>query len=462
MDGDPPDLRLLDHTQDAVVVLDEEGSITCANDAADRIFDRERRSLVGASLFEFVHPVDETRVRTALDEITSADRDRSEAIEYRVRRGDGEWRWLRSRLSTAPDLDGAVCSSRDVTARVHAEIERRRTEQRLRELAANTGDVLWMFDGDWERLLFVNRAYEDVYGRPTAELRERPKSFLEAVYPEHRPRVERAMARLSDGHSVEVEYRVNPDRGFRRWVWVRANPIPENGPVERVVGFTRDVTERRRREQQLRVMDTLLRHNLRNDLNVILGQAESVADSLDGDASERLAEIETVGETLLETAEKQRDVIELLMGADRRRCVAVDAVVETVLEEARERHPETSFEASIAAGADAVAIEELPVALAELLDNAVVHDPSGESSVEVDVAVGPEAVTIAVADRGPTIPDEEIRVLTSEWELSDLRHSTGIGLWLVYWVVDLSNGSIEFDTREGGGNRVVVSLPRST
>jgi signal transduction histidine kinase len=43
--------------------------------------------------------------------------------------------------------------------------------------------------------------------------------------------------------------------------------------------------------------------------------------------------------------------------------------------------------------------------------------------------------------------------------MSDIYHSTGLGLWLVYWVVELSDGHVAVEERADGGNRVVVHLP---
>ncbi|MFC5366832.1 hybrid sensor histidine kinase/response regulator [Salinirubrum litoreum] len=126
-----------------------------------------------------------------------------------------------------------------------------RTERRLRELSENTPDVLWMFSHDWSDLLFVNSAYEDVYGRPRAGLEADPSAFVDAVHPDDREIVESAMTTLSGGDEVEVEYRVDPNHDFERTVWVYGKPIVEDGEVVRVAGFSREITERKRREEQL-------------------------------------------------------------------------------------------------------------------------------------------------------------------------------------------------------------------
>jgi PAS domain S-box-containing protein len=126
------------------------------------------------------------------------------------------------------------------------------TEQRLLELSEATNDVLWIFSADWDKLHFVNSAYEKIWGRSAEQLRENPADFLNGIHPEDRNRVRTAMERLSNGQSIDVEYRVNPETEYSRWVWAQGVPILEDGRVVRIAGFSRDVTEHKRHENRLR------------------------------------------------------------------------------------------------------------------------------------------------------------------------------------------------------------------
>ena len=60
-------------------------------------------------------------------------------------------------------------------------------------------------------------------------------------------------------------------------------------------GVLKDITERRRREQRMEVMDRILRHNLRNEMNVVRGRAEMIRRNTDGAVDEHLDEIESAG-----------------------------------------------------------------------------------------------------------------------------------------------------------------------
>jgi PAS domain S-box-containing protein len=125
-----------------------------------------------------------------------------------------------------------------------------RAQRRLRELAANAKDVLWIYDGEWDDLVFVNSAYEKIWEQSRESLHAEPTSFLDAVHPEDRERVEAAVERAGDGESLDLEFRLEGADGTERWVWVQAEPIMAGDDVERIVGFTRDITARRQRERE--------------------------------------------------------------------------------------------------------------------------------------------------------------------------------------------------------------------
>jgi len=147
----------------------------------------------------------------------------------------------------------AVLANRVVNAvgQYRAEQEAERHRRRLSELSRATDDCLWMFDRDWEELLFVS-GYEAVWGRPESAIREDPRDFLEGVHPDDREFVRDAMERLSAGESVDIEYRIVRGDGEQGSVWVKGDPVfDDDGNVVRVVGFTRDITPREEREQEL-------------------------------------------------------------------------------------------------------------------------------------------------------------------------------------------------------------------
>ncbi|AEM58428.1 light and redox sensing histidine kinase [Haloarcula hispanica N601] len=137
------------------------------------------------------------------------------------------------------------------------------SERRVRELTEATNDILWEFTADLSEVLVINSAYEDIWGRSVAKLRDNPYDFLNGIHPEDRELMKDAMRRLMHGESADVECRVNATEEYQRWVWIQGEPITnDDGEVVRVAGFARDITERRNRERELEATkNQLTEHN---------------------------------------------------------------------------------------------------------------------------------------------------------------------------------------------------------
>lgn len=451
---------LLDQAQDKIALLDESGTFTYVNDAVRRILGVSPDDLIGKNAFENIHPDDVETARRVFEETIRSESFTEATVEYRFRAADDRWVWLESRMSnlTDPVLDGFVISSRDISDRVRAEEKFAETSSRLEEIAAVSGDVLWMFNGDWSELLFTNPAFEDIYGMAVEEVEASPEVFLEAIHPDDVAAVEDAMDCLSAGNAVDMEYRVNPAENYRRWVWVQGQPIVQDGEVVRIAGFTRDVTDRKRRERQLIVMDNLLRHNLRNDLNVILGKAELIEETVP-EVEDHTAIIRQTGENLLRSAQKEREIIELITEQEGREQIDLQSVVVESIATVRDRYPEATIHTT---ALDAVTVRgrpELKEAVIELLENAIQHSEAVAPTIEIRLQQVGTRAELVVEDEATPIPPVESAVLRGEHEMTDVYHSSGLGFWLIYWSVELSNGNITVQSEPGRGNRITVSLP---
>ncbi len=97
-----------------------------------------------------------------------------------------------------------------------------------------------------------------------------------------------------------------------------------------------------------------------------------------------------------------------------------------------------------------------------LIENAVVHADTDTPRVSIDAAIDPDrgAVTIRVADDGPGIPEAIREVISGDAPITQLRHNSGIGLWIVAWVVEAYGGTVGFEPGiDGEGTTVRLRLP---
>jgi PAS domain S-box-containing protein len=92
-------------------------------------------------------------------------------------------------------------------------------------------------------MLYVSPAYERIWGRPCADLYARPRTWLEAIHPEDRPRVQAAAMAKQVLGTYEEEYRILDAAGRVRWIRDRAFPVrDEAGKVFRIAGVAEDIT----------------------------------------------------------------------------------------------------------------------------------------------------------------------------------------------------------------------------
>jgi PAS domain S-box-containing protein len=345
-----------------------------------------------------------------------------------------------------------------IARKVRTHVERRRAEkraeradERLHELARTSNDVLWTFSADWEELLFVNDAYEEVFGHATETIRSDPGAFLDVVCDDDLDRVKLAMERASGGTAQQMEFRIDHPSGMQLWVESHCKPVTNaDGTAERITGFTREITDRKLREhdlarknEKLDQFTSTVAHDLRNPLNVADGHLdiarrrgesehlEPVADALVrmNDLLEDLLALARTGETIAErTAVEFADVVE----ASSSNIVTTGTTIEI---------------------ADSTRIrcdpERLKEAIENLLRNAIEHN---EQSVGIRAGILSDGDGVYVEDDGEGIPAAERgRVFDSGY--TTIKQGTGFGLSIVAEIIDAHGGSVRIREADSGGAR---------
>ncbi|MBX0297934.1 PAS domain-containing protein, partial [Haloarcula nitratireducens] len=134
------------------------------------------------------------------------------------------------------------------------ELERREREEQLQQIKTTISDVIWISNPKKDEVEFVSDSYEDVWGRSPEILRTDATSFVDAIHPADRDRVQDALeAQQANPDAYEETYRIIQPDGETRWIHDQASGIyDDNGTLRTIVGIASDITERKKREQKYR------------------------------------------------------------------------------------------------------------------------------------------------------------------------------------------------------------------
>jgi signal transduction histidine kinase len=216
----------------------------------------------------------------------------------------------------------------------------------------------------------------------------------------------------------------------------------------------RDVTGRHRYEQRLEVANRILRHNLRNDMNVVRGYADVVAGGSADDVEQAAASILDRTDDLLTVSDKARKVSQLNDTHTQSPATHdVSEIVASTVRSARRAYPAVGFtcrgqEHARAELTDATAIT---TAIEELTDLLVAEAEVAREDLALSISVTSDSptgtVTVRIESNGPDIPAVDREALDAGSE-TPLQHAEGLGLWLAYWCVIENGGSLRFDDEE--------------
>ncbi|MFW5959285.1 MAG: sensor histidine kinase, partial [Natronomonas sp.] len=197
-------------------------------------------------------------------------------------------------------------------------------------------------------------------------------------------------------------------------------------------------------------------------LNVILGHAEVLTDADDERVTSQAERILDSGSNLYDATAYVRLLSDILTSHQIQQTRQdVTALVTEIVDKHEKAYPTVTIDSELPAKREVTAAPKLEEALYHVIENAVEHNDSDSPRVEISVqskATDAGYVEVTIADNGPGIPDQERAVLL-EGEETPLHHGSGLGLWIVNWIIHRSGGRIAFEANEPRGSRVTLALP---
>lgn len=386
-----------------------------------------------------------------------------------------------------PDRNSRLVLANDITERLRAEHELSRSEERYRDLVENAHDIIFSLEPGG-RFLSVNRAGELITGFSRDEMVR--MNLMQTIAPDHAGKASEMIAETLSGREAPAyELDLMTKSGHTVSVEVNTKLVKQDGTAVRIQGIARDITARRRLEEQLLQAQKLesigrlaggIAHDFNNMLTAINGYSDLTLRQLpeDNPLRKNILNIKTAGE-------RSAMLTNQLLAFSRQQVLHPEVVkpneiiAETAQMLERVIGEDISLEIELNPNIGRVKVD--PGQLSQIIMNLAVNardamPTGGRLGIETenifldpdsaqgftDLRPGPY-VRIAVADTGTGISDADLaRIFEPFFTTKEVGRGTGLGLATVYGIVRQSGGSIDVKSTVGSGTTFTVHLPRLT
>ncbi|MFB6156205.1 MAG: PAS domain S-box protein [Haloferacaceae archaeon] len=362
--------------------------------------------------------------------------------------------------------DAAVLAiARDISERK----EKERKLRTFREAVEHAGHAIYItgVDGTIE---YANTAFEDQTGYAESEALGRTPALLNSGA--HDDEFYDDLWRtILDGEVWHREEMIDERRdGTRFYVDQTIAPITdEAGEIEHFVAVSRDVTELREyqrlleeRNDQLELLNHVVRHDIRNDMQMVLGMARTLEAHVEPGGEDYLEPLCEHGEHVVELTRTVRDLMEVMLSENEPglRPVSLAQVLDRQIAEVDRGYERAVVE--VVGGLPAVRIPAngmLESVFRNVLKNAVQHNDTETPNVAVTATARDGTVRVRIADDGPGVPDRLKETIFDESATGLESGGTGLGLYLVGTLVEQYGGDVWVEDNEPRGAAFVLEFP---
>ncbi len=405
---------------------------------------------------------------------------------------DGVERWFETTHAPVVDERGqiiGVClNAQDVSERRQSERALRESEARYRDLFDNASDLVCTTSPDGE-FLYVNRAWHDVIGYTDADLAGR--RLLDIVHSGSQERYDELHARALAGETLtHAELTFVTSEGIPVTVEGNISATFRDGVPVMLRGIYRDITERKRIEDQLRRAERMqaagrlaggVAHEVNNMMTGVIGFSEFLLRGLDPEDPRR-GEVREI----IKAGTRAADITRQLLAFTRQQFMRAELLdineVIAGMEKLLRRSLGENHELELRLGEDVGDIRADRGQLEQVLLNLVLNArdaiagsgrvviATGRATqeqvqaarhIEVDVP-GESYAQLSVSDTGCGMDAEvQARIFEPFFTTKGVGQGTGLGLSTVYGIVKQSGGFVWVQSELGKGSTFSVYLPHA-
>ena len=442
---------VLDHFPTAVIILNTDFECTYLNKQAAQFTDTAQAS--GKTLWELLPKMSNSSLEDLVKEAT-IQQEPLTVDEY----FPSHDRWYQ--LQVLPFTDGITLLMHDYSGDLSQLDQSQNNLKFFRKAVEQAGHALYITDTNGV-IQYVNGAAEEITQYTEEELLGRtPKMFNSGVHDD--TFYTDLWNTILSGDVWQSEIINERKNGERYIVDQTIAPITDaDGAPVKFIAINREITEKKRREQRLSVLNRVLRHNLRNSATVLYGHAEELAQKTSGDVSELALTLRDETRDLMRKGEIVREFDQLLRESNVMENVDLSAVLHRRIKNIQPQADQTDLHIDIQPDLHVRANSDLiAVIFDELLENAIKHNSSSDLTLTVTVQDEAEHVRVIISDDGSGIPQNELQAVI-EGEETELTHTSGLGLWLAKWGTRHLGGTLNISSTPVSGTKVVIEFPQA-
>ncbi|MCL7943524.1 ATP-binding protein [Marinobacter sp. ATCH36] len=373
---------------------------------------------------------------------------------------------------------------------------KQRSDANFKVLFEATDDAVFIHDLHSGAILDVNPRATEIYGHTREQFRELSIGQLSAGYPPYtETEALRYIEQARQGKPTRFEWRSRNRDGTLRWEEVKLKRFTR-GDTDRIIAFTRDITERKEHEEAMRKSEDQMRqaqkmeaighltggiaHDFNNILTTILGYTAMAREKVDGAPDNALAKyldhVQTAGQ-------KAQNLIQQMLTFSRGqhghpRALDLADLIPEVVALIRGTFPST-IELSTRIPGNCAQILVDPIQTEQVLLNLCINardamPAGGRLTIAVAQTRHPDDlhcrschqpvngtwVGIEVSDQGEGIPESVLeRIFEPFFTTKKSGHGSGMGLAMVHGIVHDHGGHILVDSSPGSGTRFRILLP---
>lgn len=443
-----------------VVEFNDEGCCTGVNSAACNIVGYSQSEIIGDSinklnpdLFEdvyknYTYEINSERLsgeRTYLYHKNGKEID--VVVTTKLREGGG-YKIFIQKLAQEDEQDGLSYYHRDV----------------IKNLIENFEEPFYLVDQ--QRVVASNEANAELFGLSSESLEGKSEQQVASDVERYSKRCKKHENVFETGEPLSFTEELVDDQGEERVLETTCVPVKSSEKL--VLGYSHEITSHTNRIRELseqrkdmNVLNQVLRHDVRNRLQIILTHGDLITNMIDTNESQHAQRLLEAAREAVDITKTARDVSQaMIQSDDEYQPLILSDILQKEINEIRPKYESININISepipnIKLKAD----DMLPSVFRNLLINAVQHNDKEETKIDVSIDSGEDCVGIQIADNGPGVPDGKKEEIFEQGEKGLKSEGSGLGLYLADKLVSSYGGSIRVEDNNPCGSIFIIKLP---